>query len=365
VQREVLRRMTVEVSYVGNRGVWMEANNLVNHNATPLTRFGELGLDLNNAADRTLLTSRIDSPLAAARGFRAPYAGYPGSATVAQTLRPYPQFNDGLAVRWAPLGNTWYDALHVNLTQRQWHNLDLTAAFTWQQEMALGSGGNPGAGGGPVNNVFDRAAQKSLAANSQPLIFVTSFNYRTPRPSHKLLGALLGDWTIAGLMRYASGQLIPVPGAQNNLASLVFQNTRMNRVGGVPLFTKDPNCKCIDPRADFVLNPAAWSDPAPGNFGVSSAFYDDYRWQTQVTENMSVGRRFSIAGRTVFEIRAEFFNVFNRTYLRLPTDFNNNPLSTRTFNSRGEPTGGFGYINPTATPTGLPRSGQIVARVQF
>ena len=65
-----------------------------------------------------MLTSRIDSALAASRGFRAPYAGYPGSATVAQTLRPFPQFNDGLAVRWAPLGNTWYDALHVNLTKR-------------------------------------------------------------------------------------------------------------------------------------------------------------------------------------------------------------------------------------------------------
>jgi hypothetical protein len=364
VQREVLRNVIVEASYVGNRGVWLEANNLVNHNATPLTRFQELGLDLNNAADRTLLTSRIDSPLAASRGFRAPYVGYPGSATVAQTLRPFPQFNDSLAVRWAPLGNTWYDALHLNVTKRGWHRLDLTAAFTYQKERALGSGGNPGAGGGPVNNVFDREAQKGLAANSQPLIFVTSFNYRTPRPRQKVLGAVLGDWTVAGLLRYASGTLIPVPGAQNNLFSLVFQNTRMNRVAGEPLFIKDPNCKCIDPRQDFVLNPAAWADPAPGQFGNSSAFYDDYRWQTQVTENMSIGRRFPL-GRTFVEIRAEFFNVFNRTYLRMPTDFNNNPLSTRTFNSRGEPTGGFGYINPTATPNVLPRNGQIVARFQF
>ena len=139
----------------------------------------------------------------------------------------------------------------------------------------------------------------------------------------------------------------------------------MNRVPGEPLFLKDPNCHCIDPRADFVLNPAAWTDAAPGTFGASAAFYDDYRWQRQVTENMSVGRRFSITGRTFFEIRAEFFNVFNRTSLQLPTDFNNNPLSTRTFNSRGEPSGGFGYINPTATPPSLPRNGQIVARLQF
>jgi hypothetical protein len=284
---------------------------------------------------------------------------------VAQTLRPFPQFNDGLAVRWAPLGNTWYDALHVNVTQRQWHGLDLTAAFTWQKELALGSGGNPGAGGGPTNNVFDRGAQKGLAANSQPFIFVTSFNYRTPRADHKWIGRLLGDWTIGGLLRYASGQLIPVPGSQNQLGALIFQNTRMNRVEGEPLFLEDPNCHCIDPRADFVLNPAAWRDAAPGTFGTSAAFYDDYRWQRQVTENMSVGRRFSISGRTFFEIRAEFFNLFNRTYLPLPTNFNNNPLSTRTFNSRGEPSGGFGYINPTSTPPSLPRNGQIVARFQF
>ena len=70
----------------------------------------------------------------------------------------------------------------------------------------------------------------------------------TPRPVGKVAGALLGDWTIAGLFRYASGTLIPVPGAQNNLFSLVFQNTRMNRVEGQPLFLKDPNCDCIDPR---------------------------------------------------------------------------------------------------------------------
>ena len=115
----------------------------MSHNATSLTRLQQLGLDLNNPADRTLLTSRIDSALAASRGFKAP----------------------------------------------------------WQRELALGSGGNPSAGGGPTNNVFDRAAQKGLAANSQPYIFVTSFNYITPRPSGRVLGALLGDWTVAGLLR--------------------------------------------------------------------------------------------------------------------------------------------------------------------
>ena len=173
-------------------------------------------------------------------------------------------------MRWAPLGSTWYDALQVNVTKRQWHSLDLTAAFTWQKELALGSGGNPSAGGGPTNNVFDREAQKGLAANSQPLIFVTQLQLSDAASETAWCGALLGDWTFAGLLRYSSGALIRTPGAQNHLGSLVFQNTRMNRVEGQPLFLKDPNCGCIDPRQDFVLNPAAWADPAPGQFGTSA-----------------------------------------------------------------------------------------------
>jgi hypothetical protein len=249
VQRELFRNLTVEVAYVGNRGIWLEANDLVNVNATSLDKLGALGLDLNNPADRQLLLSRIDSPQAAARGFRVPYPGYPGSATVAQTLRPFPQFNDRLAVRWAPLGKSWYDSLQVKLTKRYSHGLDMTAAFTWQKEQALGSGGNPSPGGGGTNNVFNYAAQKSLASFSQPLIFVLGFNYLTPRVgSHWLVRSLLGDWTVGGLLRYASGALIPVPGSQNNLASLIYQGTRMNRVPGQPLFLRDPGCKCKSPK---------------------------------------------------------------------------------------------------------------------
>ena len=41
----------------------------------------------------------------------------------------------------------------------------------------------------------------------------------------------------------------------------------MNRVDGEPLFLKDLNSGDVDPNAEFVLNPAAWADPAPGEFG--------------------------------------------------------------------------------------------------
>jgi hypothetical protein len=238
----LVRDLTVEVAYVGNRGVWLEADNLVNANAIDPARLQALGLDLNNPADRALLTTRLNALTPAqAQSFPAPYPGFPLTATVAQSLRPFPQFADGLAVRWAPLGNNWYDSLQVTLSKRYSRGLELTAAYTWQKELVLGSGGNPGLPGAGTNNVFNRDAQKSLASTSQPHIFVTGFTYLTPRRGpNKFVRNVLGDWTIGATLRYASGQLIGAPGSNNNLGSLIFQGTRMNRVPGQPLFLKDP-----------------------------------------------------------------------------------------------------------------------------
>ncbi len=363
VQRELVKDLTVEVAYVGNRGVWLEANDLVNANAIDPARLQALGVNLNNPADRALLTTRlIDLTPDQAQRFPAPYPGFPLTATVAQSLRPFPQFADGLAVRWAPLGNNWYDALQVTVTKRYSRGLELSAAYTFQKELVLGSGGNPGLPGPGTNNVFNRDAQKSLASTSTPHIFVTGFTYLTPRwGPNKFVRNVLGDWTVGAVLRYASGQLIGAPGARNNLGSLIFQGTRMDRVPGQPLFLKDPNCGCIDPRQDLVLNPAAWTDAPPGQFGTGAGFYNDYRWQRQATENVSLGRRFTIKERLKFDIRAEFFNVFNRLYLPFPAS--GNPTAATTRNSAGELNGGFGFINPNNV--GGQRNGQLVARFEF
>ncbi len=366
VQRELTRNLSIEGAYVGNRGVWLEANDLNNLNAISEGRLNAFGLSLNNASDRTLLTSRIDSAGAAQRGFsRLPYVGFPASGTVAQSLRPFPQFNATLNPRWAPLGSSWYDSLQVKLTQRQSHGFDYSLAFTWQKELDLGTG-NPSAGGNglgaTVNDVFNRKNQKSFSSSSQPLILVIGFNYTTPKfGSNGVVSALTRDWLVGGILRYASGALIASPATQGNLNSLVFQTTRMNRVEGEPYFTKDPNCKCINPNADFVLNPRAWVDAPAGQFGTAAGFYNDYRWQRVASESINVGRSFQLRERMKFQVRAEFFNLFNR--LNLPGPTSGNPLATQTRNSALVPTAGFGFIN--ANNAGGQRNGQLVARFEF
>jgi hypothetical protein len=136
----------------------------------------------------------------------------------------------------------------------------------------------------------------------------------------------------------------------------------MNRVAGVPLFSKDLNCHCIDPTKDFVLNPAAWTNPAAGTWGSAAPFYNDFRYERRPTEQMSLGRIFRIRERMSLQIRAEFFNIFNRTYLANPSL--TAPTQPQARNGAGQPTSGWGYINPTSLYS-QPRNGQLVARFTF
>ncbi len=354
LQREVAKNLVVEAAYVGNRGAWLTgATGLVNLNALSDAKLASVGLDRTKAADIQVLTSTIASPLAVSRGFKLPYATFPTGQTVAQSLRPYPQFSSSLIPMWAPLGNNWYDSLQVKVNKRYSHGLDFTAAYTWSKELATGQA---------VNDAFNRPNQKSLVATSQPMLLVVGFNYETPRfTTNKLVRNTVGGWTLGGVVRYGSGLPIAVPASTANMSALVFQNTRMNRVSGQPLLLKDLNCHCIDPNKDFVLNPAAWSDVPQGTWGSSAPYYNDYRFARQPSEQLSLGRMFRVREKYRLQVRAEFFNLFNR--IVMPNPSATNPLQTQTRNNAGVPTAGFGRID--ATTVSGQRNGQIVARIEF
>jgi hypothetical protein len=359
----------VEAAYVGNRGVWWQANALKNTNALTPEQLASFGLDINNANDRTLLNSRLNSPTAAQRGFnKPPYPGFPLDSTVAQSLRPFPQFGT-LTPLWAPLGKTWYDSLQAKATKRLSRGLDLTATYTWQKELTLGTEADSGGIAVAVNDVFNRAQNKYISGYSRPQMFVLAANYQLPRlNTNKVLSLAIGDWQIGAVLQYASGQPIRVPAAQNQLNSVLFRNTFADRVPGEPLFTKDLNCHCFDPNKEFVLNPKAWVDPPAGRFGVSPAYYNDYRYQRRPLESINLGRTFRITEKASLQVRVDFDNVFNRTYVNDPDS--TNAKATQTVDPKtGQVISGFGRINTATVLTSgvnaLPRQGTIVARLRF
>ncbi|HMD70900.1 MAG TPA: hypothetical protein VKF41_06125, partial [Bryobacteraceae bacterium] len=338
---------------------WLQSSSYWDLNALTPQRIASFGLDITVPADRSLLTSTVGSSTAAARGFnKLPYVGFPTGLTVAQSLRPYPQFGS-LVEDWAPLGDTWYDALQLKATKRTSHGLSITGAYTRSKTLDVEAENYNG--GGVINDQFNRRNLKALSAQDLPNVFVVSFNYVVPKlGSNRYVRAVIGGWTISGVEQYQNGGLIAVPGAQNNLSTLLFRSTLSNRVPGAPLFLTDPNGH-VDPNKQFLLNPAAWSDPAAGQWGFSAPYYSDYRGRRMPNETAGLGRIFHIWEKMNLEIRGEWFNIFNR--IGVPGPSSSNALATQVVNAAGVPTSGFGYMN-SASPGGS-RSGQVVARFQF
>ena len=396
LQREINNNLVVELAYVGNRGVWEMSGDqgnlgLLQLNALSAARLAKSGLDPTNPIDAYTLETPFNTTganSATSRGFTVPYNTFPTSKSLDQALRPYPQYGT-IYAEYSPTGKSWYDSLQIKVTKRFSHGLQFLEAFTYNKELDEGQDTERGRGA-QINDALNRASNKFLSAEDTPFISATSFTYEMPyllprgyMKEHIVARELLGGWTIAGLARYANGGLIRVPGSNVgtncnaatgcssiNISSLLQRGTFANAIPGQAKFLVDPNChSCIAHSANNLpgsnpgfLNPAAWAEPPLGTFSNTAAYLNNYRWQRQPQESVNIGKKFAVPMRghedANLQIRAEFFNVFNRTYLPQPSS-GNFETSVATANS------GFGRVNVGGLGTTTYRTGQIVARFTF
>ena len=265
----------MEAAFVGNHGVWLDngssqgfsnasVGNLINYNAVSPATLARYGLgDLTNANTRTLLNSTITSAAAVAAGFKKPYANFPDSGSVLQSLRPFPQYS-GIGQFQAPLGNSWYDSLQVKVVKRISHGLTATMAYTFGK--ALDSTTNAG-------SIYDRDSFKGLSPSYYPA------HLQPQRGLHRA-----GHWP-GQAQPHCQGDPGRLenhqpeheserrsawrrrPRATRSAVICPRATRRMARVPGVPLYLKDINCGCIDPTQETVLNPAAWQNQDAGRSG--------------------------------------------------------------------------------------------------
>jgi hypothetical protein len=400
VQREVMKGLVAEISYVGNRGAYFPAPNMdqmLSNSVTPALLQSQFGLNINNAADRALLTSPISSAAVQARfpgmalvpvngTLTVPsiYPGFPASQQLIQALRQYPQW--GVLTPWVgpPLGKTWYDSMQVKVTKRYSHGLQASGNFTWAKGDVIGSASDSTfflTGQAVTTDVYNFADNKQLNQYVRPLAMTITFSYTTPKMAStgfltKTLSQVARDWQLGAVLRYQSGALIGDPASLNLLTS------QLGRIGGYgggasnfqnltgqPLWLiSDPNCKCFNPQTTQVLNPAAWTDAPGGTWGTAAPFYNNYRWQRQPAESMSFARNFRVGkeGKYNLQVRGEFQNIFNRTFLSAPS-LANPVIPVGTTNSGGLTinSSGYGTIATLGGAGAQPRSGQIIGRFTF
>jgi len=372
----------MQVAYVGNHGVWWPTyvgSPLVNYNFLSTSLLNQYGLNLNNPADLITLLSPLSSPAAGRFQNKVPFPGFPLGQTVAQSLRPFPQFTTISLVN-APLGSSWYNGLQITANKRLSQGIQVDFGFTWAKSMDNFAG---------TPDVQNRGLAKGLSPFDQPLVARVGVSYTTPKwEINKAVSQAVRDWTLGVYMNYASGVPLAAPVANTTgypsalpttatMSNITFQTGQYQVRTGQPLYLQDLNCHCFDPNTTIVLNKDAWANPAPGQYG-GPQYYGDYRSQRRPSEVLSFGRQFRIKERATLGIRAEFADVLNRTYLNNPTL--GNPAtqpSPQTAPSCKQPSGasgacspgqqvlsGFGSFN-TSTVNAGPRTGQLVAQIQF
>jgi Carboxypeptidase regulatory-like domain/TonB dependent receptor len=334
VQRELAPRVSLEAAYLGTKGTRL-GNGLVHMN------------ELNPAylAYGSLLSQPYNSAAAIAAGIVAPYPGFSGS--VAQALRPYPQYLD-IWDRASPDGNSTYHALQTQLTVRAARGLDVQLSYTYSKSI---SDTDVLAGGGPGGQTFyNRRLEKAIADTDVPNNLAIAYSYELPfgpgKPwlNHGGVAAhVLGGWIFTGIQQYYSG--VPIVLTATNTLPLFTQALRPDVIPGV---TRQLGGGNFDPATDRWINPAAFSVPGPLRFGTAARSYTDLRAPNTYNENFGLMKRISFLERYSLTIRGEFFNAFNRVVFGAPAGNVSN--------------GNFGRVTSQAN---TPRQGQVSARFEF
>lgn len=302
IQRELSRNLQLEVNYIGTRGTRLIAPQLVRINQ----------LDPKYLALGSLLTRNITSAEAKAANIALPYPGFTG--TVAQALRPYPQYLD-LSATQSKAGNSKYHAAMVRLEKRFNSGLAAQAHYTFSKALGYASYAASTVDVLGQDN-YNRKLEHSILPTDVTHAFVANFTYELPfGPGRRFmkqtgpLGVLVGGWSVSGIARYQSG--FPIPLSMSNTIGIFSQRLRPNRVSGQTASSGISNGD-FNPTVDSIVNLGAFAAPAPYTIGTAPPTIQDLRTFAVLNEDLALTKDFRFSEKIRLETYGQFFNLFNR-----------------------------------------------------
>lgn len=337
IQRQVTDNLMVDVAYVGSKGTRLTSSNM---------RINQLHPDLMHLG--LALTLDVNSQTARDAGFAPPYPGFTG--TVAQALRPFPQYLD-ITAPMETLGHSTYNALQMFVQQRLSHGLNFSVAYTFSKKLTnAGESQVFEQNAGPMD-YYNLSLDKSLSYNDLRHVVAIGYSYELPIGSGKALlnvdtpvvRQLISGWQISGMNRYQSGPPLRISGAQS---TGIFSGNRPTYVQGQNIRT-DVSAGNFDPGVHRWLNVNAFSTGERFRFGdVPRTIHE--RGFPFFDESFSLLKKTRVAERVQFEFRVEFYNVFNRVNFAPPVTSITSPT--------------FGQVT---SQLGNPRQAQLGLRISF
>ena len=340
VQRQLPWHTMLTVDYTANR-----VTHLSGYNRNPIEQ-----PDPSVLAYGTLLTANINSAAAIKAGFTSPYSGFAtqfgGSATVYQSLKPYPQYS-GVSRVWDQSTTTFFHAFQFQADKHLSNNINFLANIE-------------------LPRLFDNATTTVNKYNQKPdwgldstgsfesklaVLYELPFGLGQRWLNQGETGKLIGGWQVSAILTYNNAQ--PLAITQTGESFLNGTN-RPNFNPNVPLwsgnYSKIPLFFEGKIPAPLLFSTNAWTNTGSQYvLGNANRVYNPVRGPWYPSENLSVKKLFHITEGTSFAVRMDYFNAFNRVQAPFPTT----SLGSSNF---GQVTSKFSATN---------RQGQIEATFNF
>ncbi len=303
LQRELVKKFVLEMSYVGNR-------------TTRLSVYR----DLNALPDQYLSTSAVRDQTTinyltatVANPFRGLDSVSGTNISRSQLLRPYPEF--GAVNQLEPIGYSWYHSLQSRLERRFDNGFTFQLSHTWSKSMQATEFLNPGDTrlSGVVSDLNRTHAWRASGIYELPFGRGRQFG----SSMNRLTDALAGGWQLNGVWQNQSG------------GPLAFGNRIFN--GDLGQVLLPVNERSVDRWLRVVPSAANPNVLVPYGFNSVSGQqlasnlrqfpirFSGITGPGQSRWDFSLIKNFKITERFVSQFRAEVFNAMNHPNLGNPT----------------------------------------------
>lgn len=302
LQRQLANSSLFEATYNATIGAHLVAG-LLNYNQVPFSALERYG--------STLLQSNVTSAAAVNAGIRRPYPSFTGS--VAQALRPYPQYLtiDTRAGNGDKSGHSSYHALILRYDKR--FSSGFTAQGSYVFSKLITDSDSYNADNSALDH-FNRGLEKSIGQYDQTHNFKFSEVWDLPFGKGKrflargFAAAVLGGWRASGIHMLQSGTPLEL---DNNSVLNVFNGRNPAHVKSYEGWTtnlSNPNWLGND---RFFQPPSFFGEQVRTRAGNATRHNPKARTFPNLVNNLSLSKSFPIGERLRADLRAESFNIFN------------------------------------------------------
>ena len=362
LERQLTNNMMVSAAYVANKGTRLPSR------LAPLNALNPSLLSMGSA-----LNDQFQPGMTSLDGVPIPYSGWieqmqSCAPTVAQALLPYPQYCGNLQGLNENAGSSTYHSLQMKVEKRFSGNLFLLGSYTWSKLLTTAvdntqADATTWSGVSGVLSPYERNREKGLGQDDVPQSLSVSFVYDLPFGRGKrflggssgVVNKLVGGWQMSSIFHASSGLPYYFRSSYCNIPYEFRMGCIPGIVPGGNVFAQSKGS--FDPAKGPLFNVDAFEPATSFNFYAGSGSrITTIRGFGYHDQSLAFIKNTKITERLNFQIRAEFFNVWN----------------WHIFENSGE-WGGRAFNNDIASPSfgewngsvSNPRNIQVGARIDF